>query len=191
MVKEDRRIKTNEVKLIKGLIGKKLVKAEGAIASPPNVAWNTIRLHTNNNYSLDINCYLEKVKINEENDTDEFGVISVKSAKGNKLVVNSILSETEDFVVNKTIEKIEVLESKTVAFLQCIPFCEKLFTKALVFYFNDGCMVIDKLAWFDEMLRISFGESPKNLLYDESQDWESEEDGNEVSFKYSLKEVEL
>ena len=65
MVKEDRRIKTNEVKLIKGLIGKKLVKAEGAIASPPNVAWNTIRLHANNNYSLDINCYLEKVKINE------------------------------------------------------------------------------------------------------------------------------
>ena len=60
-----------------------------------------------------------------------------------------------------------------------------------MFYFEDECMVIDKLAWFDEMLRVSFGSSPEKLLYNESLDWESDIEEDGVAFEYSLKKISL
>ncbi len=190
MINEDRRIRKQEIELLSVLKGSKLLKVEAAIAAPPNVAWNTVRIHSEN-YSIDVNCLLEEVKINEEGDFEEFGVISVDKVTSEKLDISSISPETEEIVVNKKIDKIEIFETSTVAKFQGIPFCEKRFTKAIVFSFRDECLVVDKLAWFDEMLRVSFGKNPEDLLYDESQDWEPDEDENRVSFEYSIEKVEL
>ena len=190
MISVDKRIGAEEVVLLKGLIGKELREVEAAIAAPPNVAWNTVRLHADA-YFLDINCFLDNVAINDEGDADEFGVISVISATNDNLKVKTISSDTEELIINKQVTRIEVFETKIISKYGKVPFCEKQFTKAIVFYFEDECMVIDKLAWFDEMLRVSFGSSPEKLLYDESLDWESDIEEDGVAFEYSLKKSAL
>ena len=190
MISVDKRIGAEEVALLKGLIGKELREVEAAIAAPPNVAWNTVRLHADA-CSLDINCFLNNVAINDEGDADEFGVISVISATNDNLKVKTISSVTEKLTINKQVTEIEVFETKIISKYGKVPFCEKQFTKAIVFYFKDECMVIDKLAWFDEMLRVIFGSRPEKLLYDESLDWESDIEEDDVTFEYSLKKIAL
>jgi hypothetical protein len=103
----------------------------------------------------------------------------------------TISSPTEELFVYKEVERIDVFETLSIAKFRGVPFCEKRFTKAIVFYFSDECMVLDKLVWFDEMLRVSFGEEPESLLYDESLDWKTEEDENGVAFEYSMEKVNL
>lgn len=189
MIKEDKRISNAEKELLKSFIDKNLVKIQSAVASPPDVAWNTVRLHFDDGNTMDVSCNLDEVAINDEGDYDDFGVISITKAPSAELSVPSISSPTEELAVNKTVQKIRIFESKTTALSQGVSFCERLFTKAIAFYFEEGCMTVDKLAWFDEMLRVRFGNDPNTMLYDESQDWMN--DDCEVTFEYSLEEKEL
>ena len=89
MINEDKRISAQEHGLLKELIGQKIIKIEAAIASPPNVAWNTIRIHAENT-SIDVSCFLIELAINEEDDVDGFGVVSIQRAPESKLAADTI-----------------------------------------------------------------------------------------------------
>lgn len=189
MIKEDNRISKKERGLLKELVGRRITRIEAAIVSPPNVAWNTIRIHSENT-SIDVNCYLTQVAINDDGDSDEFGVISICKAPKSKLSIDTISSETEVFEIDKMVKCITVLENKVIALENKRPFCEREFTKSIVIDFEDETLLIDKLAWFDEMLKFSLGSDVQRFIYDESHDWESDED-DDITFEYTLKKVEL
>ncbi|MDO4808010.1 MAG: hypothetical protein Q4A07_12290 [Coriobacteriales bacterium] len=48
-----------------------------------------------------------------------------------------------------------------------------------------GCLMLDKGAWFSEMIIIGMGDSWEGLVYDDSQNWEDDPEEHEVHYDWS------
>ena len=158
--------------VLSGLIGANFIAYDAALADNCNTAWNTVRLHTDRG-SVDINCLLESIPINDDGDTDEFGIISIQWATDDKLVVDSISGPVTTTEVGKPIDEIIVVSGRVKSFYGSEALLDFTSTKAIVFKLGSGgYLVFDRELGFEEMLTIKAGALLDELIHDDSESWE-------------------
>ena len=190
MIDIDKSIDSKQINILKEGIGKKLNRVEYADVMTEDTSWNTIRLHFED-LSIDINCFLEPLPEDEVPNYEEYGIIGVLKVPTNeKLEVKGFSSETSIKSILKTVRSIQVINSIIKVFDNSKLYSSKTITKAIVFDFGDEMLAIDRQVFYDEVLTFKFGTNLNDLIYDDSESWETDEE-DDITFEYSLERIEL
>lgn len=161
-----------ERSLIQSCVGKTLTSLQGVMLG--DVAWHTVRVETDGP-TFDITCLQTSQPIDDQGDTDEYGVIHVDRAQAGSLEVPDIAGDAERRPIRQTIDAVYVANDEIATFSHSTLICKRKSAQAVIFKLADGThLAIDRGVWFSEMLAISEGASVERLLYDGSQDWEDD-----------------
>jgi hypothetical protein len=190
MIDIDKSIDSKQINILEEGIGKKLNRVEYADVMTDDTSWNTIRLHFEG-LSIDINCFLEPLPEDEVSNYEEYGIIGIHKVPTNeKLEVKGFSSETSIKSILKTVRSIHVINSTIKVFDNSKLCSTKTITKAIVFDFGDEMLAIDRQIFYEEVLTFKFGTNLNELIYDDSESWESGEE-DDITFEYSLERIEL
>ena len=171
-------------KLLASYIGANLLGYEAVFAGP-NLAWNTVRVHTSRG-SFDIHCFLEALPVNDDGDTDEFGILSVCESDDSLLEVDDISADTTSLEIGKEIVDVGIVTNTLDSFYDNEQLVHRENVQAVFFELDDGSfMVLDREVWFEETLTIKQGHNLESLIYDDSESWENDLDDPETRFEYS------
>ena len=165
----------HQIELLRGLIGSQLKSYDAALAAPPDIAWNSVRLHTSA-ACVDINCLLANVAIDGYGNKDEHGIISIASGQDETLDVPEVSCDTSIFRVDKPITGISLVTETLSVFNHGSSFYQATTTKSVIIHLPDDIIVLDRQAWFDESLAIGRGTNFDELIFDEWADWEDDEE---------------
>lgn len=175
MIEVNKTLNEDEKDILRSLVGSTILTLEAALAAPPEIAWNTVRVHADSG-SIDVSCLLESMPVGLEGDEDEHGIVSIARASAERLEVPGISADTSSYEVNKLVtgtgvvnDRMEVYENGELGY-------RSVTTKAIALFTEAGTLVFDRQAWFDETLAIGWGEDPKKLVFDEWAGWEDDEE---------------
>ncbi len=175
MIEVNKTINEDEKDILRSLVGSTIQTLEAALAAPPEIAWNTVRVHADSG-SIDINCLLESMPVGLDGSEDEHGVVSIVRASDERLEVTGISADTSSYEINKLVtaagvvnDCMEVYENGELGY-------RSVTTKAIVLFTKAGALVFDRQAWFDETLAIGWGVNPNKLVFDEWAGWEDDEE---------------
>jgi len=187
MQNEYRNLDNNQIALLDNLIGATLESIDAVLADNSNTAWNTVRVHTSNG-SIDINCFLEELAINDEGDVDEFGIVSVQNAPNFPLEVEAISADTTKRDVNKEITGINIVTNTLETFYGNNQLVHRETVQAIIFELDSSIfLALDREVWFEEELTIKWGNDLDGLIFDDSESWEDNPDDTMTRFNYSTK----
>ena len=175
MVVVKRTLSQAEKETLRTLVGARLACIEAALAAPPNVAWNTVRLRTDRG-CVDVSCLLESLPVNDEDDEEEFGVLSVDVADEGRLEVPGISADVTEMAFGGVISGIEVRGDRLDLYEQGEQIYRRETSKAIVLLVEGGAICLDRQVWFEEALTISAGPDADELVYDEWAEWEDDEE---------------
>lgn len=175
MVAVNRTLLQAEKETLKTLVGARLACIEAALAAPPDVAWNTVRLRTDRG-CVDVSCLLESLPVNDEGDKEEFGVLGVRAAGEGRLEVPGISADVIEMPLEGVISGVEVRGDRLDVFEQGEQIYRRQTSKAIVLLVEGGAICLDRQVWFEEALTITSGPDADKLVYDEWADWEDDEE---------------
>ena len=133
--------------------------------------------------SVDITATLEDLPINDEGDTEEFGVLTVFEAAPGELCIVGVDKEISRCDISAIVSDIALVNSHVTATEGKTVTMERAYTQAIVFALAGGnYLVLDKGPWFSEMITIGMGANWTDLVYDDSQDWEDDPEEPEVHY---------
>lgn len=175
MIEVNKTLNEDEKDILCSLVGSTILTFEAALAAPPEIAWNMVRVHTDSG-SIDVSCLLESMPVSLEGDEDEHGIVSIARASAERLEVPGISADTSSYEVNKLLTAAGVVNDRTEIYENGELGYRSVTTKAIVLFTEAGTLVFDRQAWFDETLAIGWGEDPKKLVFDEWAGWEDDEE---------------
>ena len=177
----------SQKQLLKNLAGATLEYIDAVLADDVNTAWNTVRVHTSSG-SVDVNCLLEELAINNDGDTDEFGIISVREADASLLKVDTISTDTTSIEIGKIIANVGFITNTLDSFYNNEQLVHRENVQAVFFELNDGSfLILDREVWFEEALTIKQGMILDELIYDDSESWEDDPDDPRTRFEYTTR----
>lgn len=175
MIEVSRILSDNERSLLTSLLDSRLDTIDAALAAPPDTAWHVVRLHTSKG-AIDITCLPETLPINDEGDSEEFGVIGVSQVPDVPLKVPDISCDTTVFHIGRTITGAIIAGDRLRLYERGIEVYERTTSKAIVIETDGDAIAIDRQAWFEEMLTISQGPDSDALITDEWAEWTDDEE---------------
>lgn len=191
MIKTDNTFKQWDLDILKSFIGSTVASYDAAIAARDDMAWQTVRIHTDKG-ALDLTNTLATLPLMEENITEEIGVLSTRKASDDILEVDEINTETTVFPVGKRITDISVINHRIVTEKAGVAVNSRTYTQAVVLTFDDGYLVFDKGTWFDETITISRGAELDSLLYDDESDWTDDpEEDPDIHYVFESETISL
>ncbi|MDO4796557.1 MAG: hypothetical protein Q4A01_00890 [Coriobacteriales bacterium] len=182
---------THGIKLLRDVVGRTITALEAVIVARDDVAWGTVRIHAGD-APIDVTTALRDLIINDEGDTEEFGVLAVAEADPDALRVDGVDEEPSWCDIGADVAGVMLVNGHVTATEDGTAIMERAYTQAIVFALaRGGCLVLDKGAWFSEMITIGMGDSWEDLVYDDSQDWEDDPEEPEVHYgwKRSMKRL--
>lgn len=183
MKNTDKRFSAQEIETLRSMKGKTLETIEGVLVARGNLAWNTVRLHFTDLH-IDLNNRLGEIVIDEFGNKDEFGLMSLSNSSADTLTIPDVGADTTSLAVNKTVEDVLVVNNKITISGDGAPVAELVYPQAVALKFADSVVLLDKETWFSEMIAIKFGENEEGLLYDDSPNWEDDEDSPDTHFDF-------
>ena len=170
------------IELLREARGTTMVSLEAVIIARNDMAWGTVRIHLADAV-IDIAVGLQDLPLNSDGDVEEFGVLTVSEAEPGSLSVEGVDKEAEWYNVGMPVTGITLVNDHVSAFEGGRETMERSFTQAIVFTLADGShLVLDKGAWFSEMITIGKGAAWEDCVYDSSQDWENDPEEPEVRY---------
>jgi hypothetical protein len=174
-------INVDGMKVLRSIVDEAIVSLEAVIVARDNVAWGVVRLNTTSG-PVEVRNRIEELPINDEGETDEFGVLSVMVTNG-AFVVDDVDQEASVCPLDETVTGITLINGRVVTYEDGEAIADRSYTQAIVFELASGeYLVLDKGAWFSEMISINMGPSPSVFISDDSEDWE--DDPEEPSIHY-------
>ena len=167
----DKKLNTDERKLLESLKGCKLEAIQGAFLFGDTEAWNTVRLNMSE-FCTDINLFRESIPMDDEGSLDETGIFSITNAPMEKLCVTAISEDVTTKKISKIITGIRVYESEVKYFENGNQYFQNNITKAIAFKFDNEWMVFDRQVWFEESITITFCCDVLDGVKDDKEDWE-------------------
>lgn len=178
------KITDSGTKSLGNLIGKTIQGLETAIVARDDMALGTVRMYVED-ASIDITTTLKDLPINNEGDTEEFGVLTVSEAAPGELCIEGVDKEISWCNISASISGITLVNSHVTATEGGTSMMERVYTQAIVFELAEGnYLVLDKGPWFSEMITIGMGAIWKDLVYDDSQDWEDDPEEPEIHYRW-------
>lgn len=174
MINVDKTLSPEERATLKSLVGRTVRSIDAALAAPPNIAWNTVRLHTDAG-SVDVSCLLQTLPVNGQGDEEEFGVVSVAEAADTPLEVPTISADTQTAQLGFEVTGIDIVNDSLSVYVDGAPTYRRTTTKTIVLRTEGDSLAFDRQAWFDEMLAVNFGKDDEDLVFDEWADFEDDE----------------
>lgn len=175
MINIDKTLSVEEKAIAKSLVGRTIASIDAALAAPPNIAWNTVRLHTDAG-SVDVSCLLQALPVNGQGDDEELGVISVSKAPDVPLEVPTISADTQTAQLGLRVTGVELVDDALTVLEDGTPTYRRATTKAIVLRTDGDSIALDRQAWFDEMLAVNVSTDDKDLVFDEWADFEDDEE---------------
>lgn len=174
-------INADGMKVLRDIVDEAIVSLEAVIVARDNVAWGVVRLNTALG-AVEVRNHVEELPINNEGETEEFGVLSVKVANGD-FVVDDVDQEASLCPLDEMVAGITLVNGRVVTYENGEAIVDRSYTQAIVFELASGeHLVLDKGAWFSEMISINMGPEPSVFISDDSEDWE--DDPEEPSIHY-------
>ena len=159
-----------ELELLASFKGAVLETIDACIVARGDMAWNTVRLHSDAG-CVDVNNRLGEVTVDELGTVDEFGLMSVSEAEGNILDVPEASPETTVIPVGKRVAGVSVVNSRIDVHGNGELVARITYPQAILLDLGDEWLVLDKETWFDETIAIKAGANPVELVYDDSVNW--------------------
>ena len=181
-----------ELELLQQLKGEILKSVDLVVVARDNLGWNTARIHADNNINIDLNNKNEAIIIDEFNNTDEFGILSLGRSPSGVLKLSDVSEDASIFPINRKVKDVSIVKDTVRVFGNEEAVSEVSYIQAIVFDLEDSYLVLDKETWFSEMIAIKQGNNLKNLIYDDLPNWEdSIEDDPNTHYEYESKTIKL
>lgn len=169
----NRRFTQTEEALLKRAKGAQLKSIDAVLAAPPDNSWNTVRLHFEG-FDLDVNNFLNEIVVDEFGTLEEFGLLSIKESSTDILDIPEVGADTTVFNIDEAITSVHVIDDVADIYGEGSKVARLEYPQAIAFGTDAGVIMFDKEVWFSEMIVIKRGEEIKDLLYDESVNWEDD-----------------
>jgi hypothetical protein len=145
MVSVAKTLSQEEKDILASLVGSRLVRAEAALAAPPDGAWNTMRLRTDRG-SVDVSCLLETLPLNDVGDEEEFGVLCVARAGEGRLEVPGVSADVCELPLSGTVTGVEVRGDRLDLYERGELIYSRETSKAVVLLTDLGAVCLDRQA---------------------------------------------
>lgn len=169
----NKRFTQTEEALLKRAKGAQLKSIDAVLAAPPDNSWNTVRLHFEG-FDLDVNNFLNEIVVDEFGTLEEFGFLSIEEASTDILDIPEVGADTTVFNIDEAITSVHVINDVADIYGEGSKVARLEYPQAIAFGTDAGVIMLDKEVWFSEMIVIKRGEEIKDLLYDESVNWEDD-----------------
>lgn len=175
MIEVDKTLSEKERRILQSMVGKTITSIDAALAAPPNIAWNTVRLHTDGG-TIDVSCQLQTLPVNAEEDVEEFGIVSISAAPNEPLEVPTISADTQAAQLKLEITDVQLVNDALEVSENGALTYRRTTTKAVVFRCGRTSLALDRQAWFDEMLAVNESTDDTGLVFDGWADFEDDEE---------------
>lgn len=187
----NKRFTQTEEALLKRAKGAQLKSIDAVLAAPPDNSWNTVRLHFEG-FDLDVNNFLNEIVVDEFGTLEEFGLLSIEEASTDILDIPEVGADTTVFNIDEAITSVHVINDVADIYGEGSKVARLEYPQAIAFGTDAGVIMLDKEVWFSEMIVIKRGEEIKDLLYDESVNWEDNpEEDPTTHFEFHTETQEL
>lgn len=187
----NKRFTQTEEALLKRAKGAQLKSIDAVLAAPPDNSWNTVRLHFEG-FDLDVNNFLNEIVVDEFGTLEEFGLLSIKESSTDILDIPEVGADTTVFNIDEAITSVHVINDVADIYGEGSKVARLEYPQAIAFGTDAGVIMLDKEVWFSEMIVIKRGEEIKDLLYDESVNWEDDpEEDPTTHFEFHTETQEL
>lgn len=187
----NKRFTQTEEALLKRAKGAQLKSIDAVLAAPPDNSWNTVRLHFEG-FDLDVNNFLNEIVVDEFGTLEEFGLLSIKESSTDILDIPEVGADTTVFNIDEAITSVHVINDVADIYGEGSKVARLEYPQAIAFGTDAGVIMFDKEVWFSEMIVIKRGEEIKDLLYDESVNWEDDpEEDPTTHFEFHTETQEL
>lgn len=187
----NKRFTQTEEALLKRAKGAQLKSIDAVLAAPPDNSWNTVRLHFEG-FDLDVNNFLNEIVVDEFGTLEEFGLLSIEEASTDILDIPEVSADTTVFNIDEAITSVHVINDVADIYGEGSKVARLEYPQAIAFGTDAGVIMLDKEVWFSEMIVIKRGEEIKDLLYDESVNWEDDpEEDPTTHFEFHTETQEL
>lgn len=188
----DKSFSRREIQALIDLKGANLISIDRMLLADAGYSWDTVRLHSDCGH-LDINNFINNISLESNDITDEFAFLSIKSATSEALALEDMPSEkSTNSPINKKINAIYIVHNHVSTYRNNVLVTDLLYPQAICFEFTSDVLVLDKETWFSEMIAVKRGLSLKQLIYDESQDWQDDPiEDPDTHYEFSQEIVEL
>ncbi|MDO4539099.1 MAG: hypothetical protein Q4B54_13125 [Coriobacteriales bacterium] len=184
MLNTDCAIKGADAALLKNTLKQTATGLEAVIVARDDMAWSTVRIHTSL-ARFDISVNLQDLPINDEGDVEEFGVLEVSQACDDEMRLEDVDKDPEWWAIGKRVDTIVLVNSHVVVRENASVIMDRMYTQAIVIGLEDkSYLILDKGAWFSEMITISIDNDWKRHIYDDSQDWEDDPEEPNVHYEW-------
>lgn len=183
-------IDSEGITALRGIIGKRIESIDAYIVARDNVAWRAVRINCDGT-ALDIINELEHLPINDEGDTEEMSSLRVMSSETDVLAVDDVDTGASTCEIGTTVTGVTLVNGRVVTRDCGRVIADRAYTQAIAFGLSSGeSLVLDKGAWFSEMIAIGMGD-PEDLVYDDALDWEDDPEDPDVHFSWSRSLIRL
>lgn len=187
----NKRFTQTEEALLKRAKGAQLKSIDAVLAAPPDNSWNTVRLHFEG-FDLDVNNFLNEIVVDEFGTLEEFGLLSIEEASTDILDIPEVGADTTVFNIDEAITSVHVINDVADIYGEGSKVARLEYPQAIAFGTDAGVIMLDKEVWFSEMIVIKRGEEIKDLLYDESVNWEDDpEEDPTTHFEFHTETQEI
>lgn len=191
MERTNRRFTQAEMVLLKRAKNARLLSIDAVLAAPPDNSWNTVRLHFGD-FDIDVNNCLSEITVDEFGTLEEFGLLSVKEATADILDIPEVGADTTVFEIDRIVTSVRVINDVVDVYGDGSKVARLEYPQAIAFSTDKGIIMLDKEVWFSEMIAIKQGKAIKELLYDESVNWEDDlEEDPTTHFEFYTETQEL
>lgn len=191
MERTNRRFTQAEMVLLKRAKNARLLSIDAVLAAPPDNSWNTVRLHFGD-FDIDVSNCLSEITVDEFGTLEEFGLLSVKEATADILDIPEVGADTTVFEIDRIVTSVRVINDVVDVYGDGSKVARLEYPQAIAFNTDKGIIMLDKEVWFSEMIAIKQGKAIKELLYDESVNWEDDlEEDPTTHFEFRTEAQEL
>lgn len=170
--------------LLRSAIGSVITSLDAVIVARDNVAWNTVRVNTTAG-SFDVSNLVEDLPVNGDGDVEGFGVLSLAEAATPTLEVDGVDRDVTTCPIGEAAAGVTLVNGRVTTFDEGTALVRRAYTQAIAFELQSGdLLVLDKGAWFGEMISIAMGTTLGDLVYDDSADWEDDPEEPSVHFAW-------
>ena len=148
-----------------------LTSIDAILAAPPDISWNTIRLHFSG-LALDVRNRLEGLVVDELGTQEDYGIITVAEAPDATLKAPEVGVDATTLEVGQAITSIRVVTDIAEIHGNGTLVARLEYPQAIAFRTDRDIILLDKETWFSEMLPIKRGPELDELIYDDAPSWE-------------------
>ena len=187
----DKKFTLAERNLLNRSKNSKLIAIDAVLVAPPDTSWNTVRLHFEN-FSIDVSNRLSNIVVDEMGSLEEFGLLSISEASNETLSIPEVGTDTTVFRIGETVDGLFVVNDIVDIFGNGNLVAKLEYPQAIALSLGETIIVLDKEVWFSEMIAVKQGDDTKQLLYDESVNWEDNpEEDPSTHFEFHTETIEL